>query len=258
MHWGPRLYYVNQALLWVLATLVLVFAARDLVRVAPSPPTTLAAEPAADLRHAVATARLFTGLVTVYGDGRILRQGSGFFLDTSGLFLTARHVLGDQQMAEIQLENSTPRAARLVAASEALDLSILQVLGGGAFPAGVLRITPPVVPGEMVGVLGYPVPGLLADSMTARSGIVASVSSDRCLIALDEPASPGQSGGPMIDLQGRVVGMVTGRFTYSGGEGVDLAFALRPTALGAALYEVQTAKRQDPAPFGLKASRSSC
>jgi S1-C subfamily serine protease len=99
--------------------------------------------------------------------------------------------------------------AEVVRTDPANDLALLRV--PGTSEGASLRISPPRL-GEDVVALGYPLAVLMADSLTVTAGNVNSLSGlrgDIRALQIDTPVQPGNSGGPLFDRFGAVVGVVS-------------------------------------------------
>ena len=93
------------------------------------------------------------------------------------------------------------------------DLAILKVDGGAARTAA-LRIGHPLRAGESAVVFGFPLSGLLATTGNATTEIVtalAGLRDDPHLIQISAPVQPGNSGGPVLDASGYLIGIVVGK-----------------------------------------------
>ncbi len=154
----------------------------------------------------------------------IKASGTGFLLDQRGLIVTNFHVLRDASEAIATTSDGTKVSVTPVAWSEALDLALLQPVKPDALTKSLyfleLRTTEPQL-GEEVWALGHPA-GM---SLTVNRGIVSAVrrfselpervrkfsslDRDSLWIQTDCPINPGNSGGPLVDREGRVVGVNT-------------------------------------------------
>ncbi len=143
--------------------------------------------------------------------------GSGFFIHESGIVATNYHVVKNARHGEITLANGTKfPIARFLARSERQDLALLSVnLNGHEILPVRLASTNPRK-GEDVLAMGTPV-GL---DFSASKGIVSAIRSESdcrtlglpiqaSLIQTTTPISPGNSGGPLINMHGEVVGVNT-------------------------------------------------
>ncbi len=143
--------------------------------------------------------------------------GTGFIITADGLIATNYHIARKARIFAI-LPSGKHLNATLVAKNEDSDLAIVRVNATDLVPLK-LRLSEAIV-GEAVVVLGNPF-GL---GITASTGIISATARaigkvDR--LQTDAAVNPGNSGGPMLDTQGRVIGVVNGRTTI--GQGVGFA-----------------------------------
>lgn len=148
-------------------------------------------------------------------------QGSGFFARSDGTLVTNHHVIvGATRISVRTSTGEVYRGARVLASDSARDLAILRV---DAFdvPSARLGNSNDVKVGSGVLLLGAP-RGL---EQTASTGIVAGVrlnESGLRLIQTSAAASPGSSGGPLLNESGEVIGVLS----FSLGESQNLNFAV--------------------------------
>jgi len=153
--------------------------------------------------------------VMVLIDGR--HAGSAFFVDPSGLLLTASHVV---KGANGTLEVDSPTVGRLPAKRVAVDwghdLAMLQVAKGGrSYPSLSIADRTPA-PGEKILVLGEPLfrhRMLLSGTVATRRESYCYLNDLACYVSVHYVAGPapkGVSGGCWLDRQGRVVGVQSG------------------------------------------------
>jgi len=137
-------------------------------------------------------------------------SGTGFLINPSGYILTNNHVIADC-VGDIHgnLTAENPMKLRVVSADETNDLALLQAparFREAAFIRGTA-----VHSGEPVVAIGYPFHGLLTSDFTVTNGIVSSLSgvlNDTRFLQISAPVHPGNSGGPLLDMSGNVVGIV--------------------------------------------------
>lgn len=140
---------------------------------------------------------------------KVQALGSGFLVTTRQV-VTNAHVV-DGCGSVVVKQDTEVRAAESVAAHEATDLAVL-TLGaplGTAFP-----IRPTAVLGEEVMVAGHPLSGLLSSDIVVTSGQVNSLSglrNDPTTFQLSAGVHSGNSGGPVLDRTGAVVGVVVSK-----------------------------------------------
>ena len=146
--------------------------------------------------------------------------GSGLICTTSGHFFTNHHVIaGAKKVFLVRYVNGelvSKLTAQVIMSDPKLDLAILRV-EGWAPPAG-LPTTPPalissaaVKLGDEVFVLGFPLPGLVSSNVKFTRGSIsdtAGLADDISRIQHTAQIQPGNSGGPMALVDGRVVGVV--------------------------------------------------
>src|SRR4051794_2400801 len=158
--------------------------------------------------------------------------GSGWVLDAGrGLVVTNFHVVNGGERFEVGV-NDSPRTARLVAAAPCDDLAMLRVddpSGLRDFPLGSQS---EVEQGDSVVALGFPANASLEDKLTSTTGSVSVThtsvrvpSADAAplenVMQTDAALSPGNSGGPLIDRQGRLIGVNTAILTRLGSSPVN-------------------------------------
>jgi S1-C subfamily serine protease len=146
------------------------------------------------------------GVVTVQGD---LEPGTGFIIDPTGLILTNQHVIEQSNDIRVRFDKNTAVRARVLAVDKERDLAVIQV-NLSAFPGSkVLEIAPsgsvekPVLEGERVFTIGSP----LFEDKILSSGTVSKIESGA--IITDITFNPNNSGAPLFNSLGRVVGINT-------------------------------------------------
>jgi serine protease Do len=148
--------------------------------------------------------------------------GSGFFV-AEDLVLTNAHVLcRGGEAIEVVLSDGRRLPGRVVRAEPRFDLGLLQVAGAGAPPLPLGDVAELAV-GDKVMMIGSPV-GL---EFSVHEGSVSSLSRSMdgvAYVQLDAKVNPGNSGGPIIDERGRVVGVVT--LKHAEAEGIGLALPI--------------------------------
>lgn len=152
--------------------------------------------------------------------------GSGFVVSPEGLVLTAAHVARHGSLV-VRLREGTEHEAVVVRAAPGADVALLRTskpLNGHA--CAPLRVDPPAI-GAEVYAAGAPASLELAFSLTRGIVSGAPTIDGQRRIQTDTPVNPGNSGGPLADANGRVVGLVS--FKLSGGRIEGVGFAV-PTA----------------------------
>src|SRR4051795_7749090 len=198
---------------------------------------------------AVAYRRIVPSLVTVTttqarsgAGGARSELGAGVVVNAQGLVLTALHVVDGGGAIQVQFADGTRATARLVRRQPEKDIAVL----------GVDRLPQVVVPavlggGANVGDAVFPVGNPLGLQGSLTAGVVSALDrsvdagagrSLKGLIQFDAAVNPGNSGGPLLDRNGHVVGIVTAlanpsRQPYFVGIGFAVPIAAAGGAAGA-------------------------
>ncbi len=140
--------------------------------------------------------------------------GSGFAVTLDGLVLTSEHVVGGCGELRVRPpEGGLTVTASLLALDATNDLALLETPFRFAASA-VFRDGRGIRAGDGVVVVGHPLRGLLADEASVTTGAVsalAGLGNDARYLQLTAPVQPGNSGGPLVDMSGRVVGVVVAK-----------------------------------------------
>jgi S1-C subfamily serine protease len=158
-----------------------------------------------DLRPAVVNLRV--------GRGRQMGSGSGVLFSPEGYLLTNHHVVGDADKVRVRLHDGQEVTGRVVGNDPWTDLALVRV-DGETFPYATLGDSAKLRVGQLVVAIGSP----LGFESTVTAGVVSAVG--RTLrsitghlvdnvIQTDAALNPGNSGGPLVDSRGRVVGINT-------------------------------------------------
>ncbi|MEM7689507.1 MAG: Do family serine endopeptidase [Pseudomonadota bacterium] len=159
--------------------------------------------------------------------------GSGFIISADGFVVTNNHVVAPNQRATVEeitvtMPDGTEYEAELVGADAASDLAVLKIKSQATFPFVKFGDSTEARPGDWVVAIGNPF-GLKG---TVTSGIISAVyrntgqggAYDR-FIQTDASINRGNSGGPLFDMRGNVIGINNAIFSPSGGS-VGIGFAI--------------------------------
>jgi S1-C subfamily serine protease len=192
-------------------------ATGELTRKVGTPTPTPAPTPTA-CNEETAAERLMPSVVLVES-GDV--YGTGFVVDAAGAIVTAGHVVGDETSATVWLADGRMLIATVEGHDTRTDVAYLRVQATG-LPT-VTWATHVPNPGTPIVAVGYPVG--LVDQPTITRGIVSrTLDADGVQwVQTDAALNPGDSGGPLADLCGEVMGVVIGK--HRSAEGVGWAVA---------------------------------
>ena len=179
-------------------------------------------EPLADT-----ASRLLPSVVQIEAGGAV---GSGFVAADGGLILTASHVVGRSEAVTLTLQDGTSISGTVVAVDKSIDTAVIRADESAAADLKPLALgaLADVQVGEMTIAIGSPF-GL---SQTVTTGIVSALGRTvptpmgelHDLIQTDAAINSGNSGGPLIDREGRAIGINTAIASASGGsDGIGFA-----------------------------------
>jgi S1-C subfamily serine protease len=140
-------------------------------------------------------------------------QGSGFVLNKDGLILTNNHVIDNAQRVEVTLSNKKKYKAQVLEVDKNHDLALIKISNVPDLTPATLSDSQSLVVGQRVYAIGNPF-GL---SGTMTRGIISAIRSIRGpqnnpiedAIQTDAAVNPGNSGGPLLNSKGEVIGITT-------------------------------------------------
>jgi len=157
--------------------------------------------------------------------------GSGFIIDSTGYIVTNNHVIAGADEISVRLYNDEVLTAKLIGSDDKTDLALLKVESEEPLPAAKWGDSGAVRVGDWVVAIGNPF-GL---GGTVTAGILSARQRDinagpyDDFLQTDASINRGNSGGPMFDVSGEVIGINTAIFSPSGGS-IGIGFAI-PSAL---------------------------
>ncbi len=189
-----------------------------------TPEPTATSLPDTTLALADVVERARAGVVRIEGT---TGSGSGFVVDAAGFILTNEHVIKGQSRLTAVFDNGARLTATVIASDATRDIALLKVTAAGTLT--VLPFATEVREGDEVIALGYPLGdySYLRGSMTVTRGIVSAfrMTGGVSYVQTDAAINPGNSGGPLLDANGRVIGMNSS--VYSGDVAQGIGFAIR-------------------------------
>ena len=149
-------------------------------------------------------------------NGTQIITGTGIVVSAQGQVLTNNHVIDKcRQQIEIRRADDVFRPALLLYADQANDLALLKTDASIADEdVASIRTSPPVRAGEEIAVYGFPLAGTLSSTGNIVSGNISALTGlgdDARYLQLTAPVQQGNSGGPLLDSNGAVVGVVVSK-----------------------------------------------
>ena len=153
--------------------------------------------------------------------------GSGVIYKSNGYIVTNAHVVSDMETIVVVLSNGRPFKARLKALDEQSDLACIKIDKGLLTPA-VFGDVSQVIVGMPVVAMGTPLSFSLRNSATKGivSGMNRSVDGEYRFIQSDAAINGGNSGGPLVNLSGHVIGINTVKYIGYGVEGLSFSIPI--------------------------------
>jgi serine protease Do len=173
--------------------------------------------------------------------GHRFGAGSGIVWDANGLILTNNHVVG-RRLPIVVLQDDREYESRLLARDPDVDLALLSIDAANLTPLKPVSVSPRV--GEMVFAFGHP----WGQRNAVTRGIVSALVSaqnrrgDKLpVIRSDAPLAPGNSGGPLVNASGEVIGI--NAMIIGGDQSVSIAASVAREFIQKALASRKTEER---------------
>ena len=157
-------------------------------------------------------------------------QGSGFILNKEGLILTNNHVIENAQRVEVTLYDKHKYKAQVVTVDKGHDLALLKIDAPNLLPATLAETSTGLTVGQYVYAIGTPF-GLTG---TMTRGIISAIRPVRSptgnliddAIQTDASVNPGNSGGPLLNSKGEVIGITTMIASNGADQSSGIGFAI--------------------------------
>src|SRR5215510_8999344 len=168
--------------------------------------------------------------------------GSGVIVDPAGIVLTNAHVVERASEIEVVTADGKKHKAKLVGVDRRTDLAVLNLQGGGPYPAAALGDSDKMKVGDWVLAIGSPF-GL---QQTVTAGIISAKGRSigqgpfDDFLQTDAAINPGNSGGPLVNMSGEVIGINSAILSRNGGN-VGIGFAI-PVNMAKRIYTELAAK----------------
>jgi S1-C subfamily serine protease len=179
--------------------------------------------------------------------------GSGFLISPEGRILTNNHVISGSSKIEVRFSDGSRYTAKVLVADRADDLALIQIDPKKKVPFLKLGDSDALQVGQKVLAIGNP----FGFSGTLTTGIVSSMGREirnenstlEGLIQTDAAINEGNSGGPLLDSQGNVIGINTAILAPSGGN-IGIGFAMPINRAKAMLEDFRVGKSFGRPRFG--------
>ncbi len=146
------------------------------------------------------------------GPDSVAASGSGIVIDADGHVLTNNHVIDGCKKLRVTDAGGSAAAAKLIAGDAANDLALLKTERHASAWAS-FRDIQGLRPGDPVVLTGFPLAGVVSPEMAVNTGSLTALSGlhgDSRQLEFSAPVQPGNSGGPLLDNNARVIGITIG------------------------------------------------
>lgn len=137
--------------------------------------------------------------------------GTGFSISKDGLIITAYHIIEDAKIINVHLKKGSFVSAKVLHSDPVNDLAVLKVETSTPNFLQLAQMRS-VKTGDRVFTMGFPVSSVLGQELKYTEGVVSSLSGigdASSFLQITVPIQPGNSGGPLVNEKGEVVGIIT-------------------------------------------------
>lgn len=165
--------------------------------------------------------------------------GTGFLITSDGYIVTNNHVIGDSKNITIRLKGGNEIPATIVRVDKKNDLAILRISGKNYKPLSIISSSS-IKRGEKVFAIGFPRIDIQGVEPKLTEGIISSLSGikdEPTTFQISNPIQPGNSGGPLFNSDGKVIGVVVSTLNpllvlkYSGSLPQNVNYAVKSNYL---------------------------
>ena len=200
-----------------------------------APAAAVSAQPALDATSVYALAAPAVSAIRVVANGTP-GLGTGFVVDPDGVLVTAAHVARRTETLSADFGDGRPLDAELLGYDARRDVALLRVRPAAPLPALEVADASSVRPGDPIVVIGTPRgrPRVMTTGVVRSTGVTLPGQAPGIFVLFDAEVAPGNSGGPLLDARGRVIGVVVAR-TGSGGGGLAVSSSVLRESMPAML-----------------------
>ena len=180
----------------------------------------------------------------LYSGPRALSLGSGFIIDETGLIVTNHHVIAGSDEIHVKLSDNTELPAVIVGRDPQTDLALIKINPAKKLPFVSFGNSTEARVGDVVIAIG----NSLGFGGTVTTGIISSKGRDLGsgmdelvddFIQTDAAINTGNSGGPLFNIEGKVIGINTSIPAVAGGTNVGIGFAIPSNRAQNIVYELK-------------------
>ena len=177
------------------------------------------------------------GIVEIRTDSGL---GTGFIVHDAGLLITNKHVVEGNSQVNIRLATGGNYQGSVIGTHSTLDLAYIEIESGDTFSPLALSDSDAIRVGDNVIAIGFPLGPELGREPSVTRGIISAKREDLGFLQTDADLNPGNSGGPLLNENGCVVGVNTGAIvgTDDGQAISGINFAIPVNELREALRDV--------------------
>ena len=136
-------------------------------------------------------------------------SGTGFIVNESGLVVTNKHVVDGSTQVSVRMASGSEYRGSVTQRHPTLDLAYISIDSSQTFTPIAVGDSDEVRVGAEVIAIGFPLGSTLGSEPTVSVGIISAKRDDR--LQTDASLNPGNSGGPLLDMYGQVIGVVVSR-----------------------------------------------
>ena len=147
-------------------------------------------------------------------------MGSGFIISRDGYILTNNHIIDKAESIQVKLPTGKEHEAKVIGRDTRTDIALIRINPDESLTSADLGNSETLQVGERVIAFGYP----LGLEQTVNSGIVSAISTkgNGDFIQTDFSFHPGSSGGPLVNMEGKVIGINTAILQQTQGIGFSI------------------------------------
>ncbi|HET7412323.1 MAG TPA: Do family serine endopeptidase, partial [Pararhizobium sp.] len=161
------------------------------------------------------------------GSPRAASLGSGFIIDPAGLIVTNNHVIANAEQVTVTFSDDTTLQAQIIGRDAVTDLALLKVNAKGPLPAATWGDSAQARVGDWVLAIGNPfgLGGSVTIGIISARGRNINAGPYDNFIQTDAAINRGNSGGPLFDMEGKVIGINTAIISPTGGS-IGIGFSI--------------------------------